>query len=324
MVKKAVPKLSIGLPVYNGAKYLKAAIETHLAQSFKDFELIICDNASIDETGNICQHYVSSDQRVRYYRNSENHGAVWNFNRCFELARGEYFKLSAHDDLLEPTFCEKCIEVLDANPDVVLCHSLSKVVDDNLNCLAVYDPSVLATDKPKATRRFGARLRGGRCIEVFGVIRSSALRSVRPFLPFVGCDRALLAELAVEGRFATVQEYLFLNGEHPQRSTQLGLRQLQRLGFYPVKNGAKMHPVRSLFRAYGDIVRRKFPSRVDRIRCYGHMTRALFVRFNILRLMVEPLGSITPWLYDAVKERRRALGWTGYRNVRPGNPIKIK
>ena len=122
---------------------MRRAIESHLAQSFNDFELIISDNASTDGTRDICEHYASVDPRVRHYRTSANHGAIWNFNRCFELARGEYFKWSAHDDFIDPTFCEKCIEILDSSPDVVLCHSLSKVVDNGMNSLAIYDPSLL-------------------------------------------------------------------------------------------------------------------------------------------------------------------------------------
>ena len=320
-----IPKLSIGLPVYNGERHLKRAIDSHLAQTFTDFELIICDNASTDRTEEICRYYASIDKRVRYYRHATNTGAVWNFNHCFDIARGEYFKWSSHDDFLEPTFAEKCIAVLDAKPDVVLCHCISKVVDDDLNYLAIYDPSVLGTDHPEAIARFGARLRAGRCIEVWGVIRSSALRNIRLFQPFVGCDRPLLAELAIEGRFATVEEALFVNGENPYRSSQLGLRPLERLAFYlPVRRRTKSHPIRSLFVAYEDIVRRKFSSRRDRIRCYGYVARALFTRFNMLRLIVEPLWPAVPKLYDAATELRRTLGWTGYRNERAPRPLRIK
>ena len=95
-----IPKLSIGLPVYNGERHLRRAIDSHLAQSFTDFELIICDNASTDRTEEICRYYASMDERVRYYRHATNTGAVWNFNHCFEIARGKYFKWSSHDDFL--------------------------------------------------------------------------------------------------------------------------------------------------------------------------------------------------------------------------------
>jgi hypothetical protein len=86
----------------------------------------------------------------------------------------------------------------------------------------------------------------------------------------------------------------------------------------------KSHPIRALFVAYADIVRRKVPSRLDRIRCYGHMARALLSRFNILRMLVEPVWPAVPWLYDAATEARRTLGWTGYRNERAPRPLKIR
>ena len=94
-----VPRVSIGLPVYNGENYMAAAIDSLLAQTFTDFELIISDNASTDATEQICRDYAHRDGRIRYYREEVNRGAAWNFTHTFELARGEYFKWHAHDDL---------------------------------------------------------------------------------------------------------------------------------------------------------------------------------------------------------------------------------
>ena len=115
-----IPRVTIGLPVYNGQNYLVETLESLLAQTYTDFELVISDNASTDRTEAICRQYAAGDARIRYYRNDENIGASANYNRAFELGRGEYFKWAAHDDLLAPTYLERCVEVLDANPDVVL------------------------------------------------------------------------------------------------------------------------------------------------------------------------------------------------------------
>ena len=76
------PRVTIGMPVYNGARTLRDAIDTILAQEFADFELVISDNASTDETEAICREYVAKDARVRYFRNPTNIGAIPNFNRC--------------------------------------------------------------------------------------------------------------------------------------------------------------------------------------------------------------------------------------------------
>ena len=100
-----------------------------MAQTFKDFELVICDNCSTDRTPEICAKHVASDPRVRYYRNPTNIGGVRNENRTMFLARGEYFLLAAHDDRIAPHFLERCVAVLDARPEVEVCTTGVHVID---------------------------------------------------------------------------------------------------------------------------------------------------------------------------------------------------
>src|SRR5659263_26369 len=114
------PIVSIGMPVYNGEKTIREALDTLLAQDFKDFELIISDNASTDDTSNICKMYAARDRRVRYERNLINIGPTANFNRLIHLARGKYFMWAADDDLWEPSYVSCMVEALENNPDAVL------------------------------------------------------------------------------------------------------------------------------------------------------------------------------------------------------------
>src|SRR3982751_485615 len=100
------PKVSIGLPVYNGELHLALALDSILAQTYGDFEIVISDNGSTDGTESICRRYAAADPRIRYERNETNRGAAWNYNHVFELSRGEYFKWMAHDDLIEPNYLE--------------------------------------------------------------------------------------------------------------------------------------------------------------------------------------------------------------------------
>ena len=88
----SIPILSIGLPVYNGAQFLEKALDSLLCQTFRDFELIISDNASTDATEKICKSYAERDSRIHYSRNAENMGAGWNVRRVYLLAQGKYFK----------------------------------------------------------------------------------------------------------------------------------------------------------------------------------------------------------------------------------------
>ena len=318
------PRVSIGMPVYNGERYLRLVVASHLHQTFADFELIISDDASTDGTQAICEGLAAAEPRIRYVRAEQNKGATRNFNRVVGLARGEYFKWSAQDDFLERTFLEKCLHVLETRPEVVLCHSLCKIVDltpldhgevavQDLPVLLRHDPSKVATDADEATSRFGARIKGGRCAELFGLVRLDALRRVNregrseennvsaPFQPFVGADRAVLAELTIDGKFAFVGEYLFYNGDHPGRGSASGRSPVERLAFYrPLNEGKRSLPICSLFGAYLDIVRRRIPSRRQRLWCYGHVFTALSKRLNILRLMFELLNAAAPSLGRAV------------------------
>ena len=117
----STPRLSIGLPVFNGADYLEEALRSILAQTFTDFELVISDNASTDGTEDICRAYAMKDRRVKYHRNPKNIGATQNWYRVFDLSCGEYFASAAHDDLYAADYMEKCISVLDRDPSIIVC-----------------------------------------------------------------------------------------------------------------------------------------------------------------------------------------------------------
>ena len=114
-----VPKVSILIPTFNYAHYLEDSIPSALNQTYTDFELIILDNASTDNTKEVVAKYLS-DPRVSYYRNETNIGVVGNFNLCLELANCEYIKFLCADDKFEPTIVEKYVAVMDANPGVSL------------------------------------------------------------------------------------------------------------------------------------------------------------------------------------------------------------
>ena len=136
----AGPRLTIGLPIYNGEQLLPQALESMLTQEFDDFEVVISDNASVDRTPELCAAYAAKDRRIRYVRNERNLGSIPNFNKLVGLAKGEYFKWAAHDDWCEPEFVGRCVEVLDADPGVVLCHAKATRVDEAMGKLSNVDP----------------------------------------------------------------------------------------------------------------------------------------------------------------------------------------
>ncbi len=110
------PLVSIGLPVFNGQDFVAQAIESLLAQTHRDLELLISDNASTDDTEAICRDFAARDPRVRYQRNESNVGILANWHRGIERARGEYFMFASHDDLWEPTYIEELLGVFASSP----------------------------------------------------------------------------------------------------------------------------------------------------------------------------------------------------------------
>jgi glycosyltransferase involved in cell wall biosynthesis len=135
----AAPPVSIGLPVYNGEKYLSLALDSLLAQDYGDFELIIADNASTDRTAEICRQYADRDRRIRFARNDRNLGAVENFNNVFRLSSGEYFMWAAHDDLWHPSYISRCLGALRQDARVVLCASAVEFIGESGNKLPEAD-----------------------------------------------------------------------------------------------------------------------------------------------------------------------------------------
>lgn len=217
------PRLTFAMPVYNGSNFISDAIESILAQSFEDWELIITDNASEDGTQSIVEGYASKDKRIRYFRNEENIGAAANYNLGFEHARGDYFKWCAHDDTISPDYAKVCVAALDEDPSLSLAHGITKGIDKDGNVsplVGAETPSILDEDPVK---RFSALLNYiGDCFSIFGVYRTPYLAKSTLHRPYYGSDRGLLAEMAILGKYRRIEEAVFYNREHLTRSTKLG------------------------------------------------------------------------------------------------------
>ncbi len=214
------PKVSIGLPVYNGENFISEAIVSILSQSFENFELIISDNASTDRTETICRAYAAQDQRVQYFRNRENIGASGNYTQVFELASGEYFKWAAHDDVCKPDFLLRCVHILDQDPTVVLCYTRTITIDEQGNFGKKWAARP-EFSSPIPRRRFREVFAPTETFPIWGVIRADILRKTPLLGNYPAHDYPLLTELCLYGRFYEVPEFLFLVREHKQRSVRM-------------------------------------------------------------------------------------------------------
>jgi glycosyltransferase involved in cell wall biosynthesis len=273
-MKDLRPRVTIGLPTYNGARFLRPAITSILEQDFGDFELLVADNASTDATPAIVSELAAADPRVRHLPSEVNRGAAWNFNRLVDAARGGYFTWMADDDTYEPGFLGACVEVLDGSPDVVLAYTQAVEIDPDGSVIEERGPTNVA-DLPEVADRFRAvMLDEVYCYAVFGVIRTGVLRSTALIGPYTQSDRVLLAELALHGRFVERPEPYFCHREHPGRSMYKFADDRDRQKWFDTsRDGARTLPRWRIGAEYVQALRRagrRLPL-TDRARCAGHL-----------------------------------------------------
>jgi glycosyltransferase involved in cell wall biosynthesis len=278
-------RVAIGLPVYNGEKYLAQTLDSILAQTFEEFDLVISDNASTDRTEEISRDYAGRDKRIRYHRNEANRGAAWNYNQVFDIAKAEYFKWAAHDDLIAPTYIERCIAVLDREPHVVLSYARTRIIDENGGEKEDYNDNLHLVSDP-AHERFRRVLfeLTGECNAVFGLIRREALRRTKLIGAFHSSDIVLLAELAMRGEFFEIEERLFFRRDHPDTSVRLHRSKEDRTAWFdPSKAGRKPALMWRWLYEYAKAVGRVPMSMSDKSRCYALIARWARVHHRALR-----------------------------------------
>jgi glycosyltransferase involved in cell wall biosynthesis len=290
------PRLSVGLVVYNGEAFLEETIRSLLLQTFTDFELIVSDNASTDETPAIVARLAASDPRLRSHIFPTNQGPAANYNQVARLATGtDYFMWSAADDVREPTFLERCVEALDRQPEAVLAYSQTTIIEDGRSPRPYdYEPDI---DDSSPAERLRALLfvdhRRHGAFEIFGVMRIDVLRDVLPQGAYARSDSVILARMALRGTFVRVPEHLFLNRNHPDRSVRTVPARSYNgvgtvvgwLGSGPVpadewwdagKKGRIVWPEWHLAREYAAAIAAAPLSRAQRRACLGVLTEYLF------------------------------------------------
>jgi glycosyltransferase involved in cell wall biosynthesis len=248
-----IPTVSIILPVYNGENYLRHAIDSVLAQSYTDFELLILDNASADATEQICNSYASRDSRITFVRHKENLGASMNHILGFQMARAKYVKHIAHDDTWEPTLLEKSVRVLDEHPEVVLVYSKTRLIDESSDPIEDFDPKLDFSSRSAPERMKSAVWGRHRAYPIFGLARHSAMTKTKYLQPFVDSDRVWLARLALQGPFHEIPEYLFNSRMHGSRYGSQAHRPAAQLAWFdPLKRRKLVFPA---VRLYGEYLR---------------------------------------------------------------------
>ena len=325
-----VPLVSIGLPVYNGGRFLAQALDDFLAQSFEDFELTVCDNASTDDTEAIVREAAARDGRVRYVRNWRNLGALANANLAFRTSRGRYYALAAHDDRHAPDFLYQLVAALERRPDAVLAYGRKGLIDgegrpfhfDETLGLHVageravdYDGALERPLPSDPVARYRAALYSNDCnAPIHGLFRRSILSRL-PSHRLHGSDRLIVAAAALHGPFAFVDEELMQYRVHEGSTCFLSraarvARETGRAG-----SASFADPTRTLAR-YLRAVTRAPLTPAQRLRARA-ATLGSVARPTILRGLLLP-GPQSYWGWRRRPSQGAGVGGQETRNGKPG------
>jgi glycosyltransferase involved in cell wall biosynthesis len=297
----AAPRLTVGLPVYNGENYVAEALDALLGQTYRDFELIISDNASTDGTADICREYARRDPRVRYVRQRRNIGAAPNHNFVVQQARGELFKWGSNDDLYARDLIQRCVTALDEHPDMLLAHSWTAIIDSAGDVVkAVEYP--LASNSPRAPERFRSMLFESGGDDIYGVIRTRDLRAAAPLGSHHHADRTLVTELVLRGPFYQVPDWLYYRRDHPAQAERANPTMRKRCSNLDPRRASRLrNPAARLYGEYlwGYVaaIRHAGLSAADRRECYrylGEWARSRFAPGHPRQVGEQPAADVAP------------------------------
>lgn len=280
----AAPTVSIGLPVFNGERFLAEALRSLLAQTFGDFELIISDNASTDRTADICTEFARRDSRIRYIRQARNLGAARNWNFVVLAARGRFFKWASANDRCEATLLEDCVRVLRDDARVVLCYGNTLLIDDDGNTLGEHreDPEIIEPNPCARFIRVVNELHMNNAQA--GVIRASALRRTRLERAYSShSDLVLMAELVILGGYRKLPQVL-LHRRLGRESATRFLSESERQRFMDPLRSPRRLIVWRKYADYAGVVLRSDMSIRDKSLATIHLARrAVWERHNLWR-----------------------------------------
>ncbi len=233
-----MPIITIGIPVYNGEKFIQKCIESVLQQTYRNFELIISDNASIDSTTDICNKFLKKDDRIKFFKQNKNMGANWNFNFLLEKSIGKYFVWVAADNIILPEFIEKSIAELESQEKIVGCISKIKIDEvyidqfkkekQILNRMGIdverYGPYNTLSITGNYIERIRKYLKYFPWEMFYAVYRTKALRESFVHDFFVGSDASLVLNILKYGEIKVIDEILMQS--FPAGMSSNGINQL--------------------------------------------------------------------------------------------------
>lgn len=291
-------RVTIGLPVKNGADYVGGALKSLLDQTFTDFRLLISDNASTDETEDACRAIAGSDSRVEYYRHNHDLGAAANYNYVFERSDSPLFTWAAHDDLRDPRYLEMCVSALDAREDAVVAFTGTLDIGPDGEPMDVWAP-MKGYESPDPAVRLSDALSQAETFPIFGVMRREAIERSRLHLPYAGSDRAMLAYLAAQGPFIQIDEPLFLHRQHSKRSVYSARNRRERMEWWdPGSVDRLVVPNLMLTRDYWRAIMQASLTSRERRDCLTVLVRDVMRRRR--SIVIDSAGAARFWLRQLI------------------------
>jgi glycosyltransferase involved in cell wall biosynthesis len=305
-----VTRVSIGIPLYNGERYLEGALEALVGQTHQDLDIVISDNASTDRTQEICEAFAALDPRIRYIRQPFNRGAAYNHNFVAREANGEYFRWYAYDDVMGPECLEQCARALDESPDVVLAWPRPSVIDGTGTLVEDF-----CVDLPWDDRTPSSRLRSrvvpddgqvGWCFPIYGLARREAFLKCLPMGAYNRSDTVVLAHLALLGGWRELPQRLFFCRVHEDNSTARTPPHEVARWMDPTASPAWSMPTCRAYYGFARAVWRTEMAPMEKLRCAAVVAWWPFIHRHA-RLMLWDVRVVTN---DAVRQlrSRRSLG----------------
>lgn len=209
------PKVSIGLIVYNGGEYLRGAIDSFLTQTFDDYEIIISDNASTDNTQIICEEYAALNQKIKYTRQSENQGLIFNYKYALSQAKGEYFMWASHDDIFASNYIFECLDAFENNPECISVFTNFNVLDLKSNRItAKHSPSSRSSNS--IFSRTMISLLDMHPNMIYGLHKTNTLRKIK-IETMDWFDVFMIIQLSFFGKIIIIPKYLYNVGHDGPR-----------------------------------------------------------------------------------------------------------
>lgn len=289
------PRVSIGMPAYNAEATIAEALDALLSQTWSDFELIVSDNASADRTWQIVQDYARRDSRIVPMRQACNIGANGNYSTVFRAARGRYFKWASSNDWCAPTFLERCVRQLDADPEAVLVAPRTRLFEQSVDIYREYADDI-PFDGADPVARFlhvGESLKLNNVLN--GVVRSEALAKTRLIDHFPGADNVLVGHLALLGKLVLLDEPLFYRRMDRATATHLMSREAVHRHHYPAATLRSLFPAWRFVAGLGHAVLASRLGAGDKARALRFVAREMYWRraslkrdlFHALRVLTR-------------------------------------